>query len=140
MMGTQIVRPGLRYEHRSDGIHEFVFTGDDADNSGLDHFFEVLRDLLERTPPNETLRYIVDASQGKQQLRPPIAELVRRFRKLEAQLPERAAGRTALLHDGSVLLTLANTIIDTLAPDKDKTRFFTVDRREQAIRWLLSEA
>lgn len=131
---NRIEREGITYTHLEDDIHEFVFTGDSE--KGLDEFFELLADLLKKTPSDATLRYIVDATKTKG--RGSMNELVRRFRKLEAQFPMRAAGRTAILHDGSLLLTLANTFVDTLAPNKDRTHFFEKSKREAAIEWLKS--
>jgi hypothetical protein len=131
----RIEKAGLIYTYREDGIHEFAFTGDDT---GLDHFFDILKNLLENTPADKVLRYLVDATNSSG--RSSMTELIRRFRKLEAQLPVRAAGRTAIIHDGSLLLTLANTFVDTLAPDKDKTRFFVKTKRHYAIKWLLEQA
>ncbi|MEL6527927.1 MAG: hypothetical protein AAFQ07_19675, partial [Chloroflexota bacterium] len=115
-------------------IHEFVFTG--GSDAGLENFFEIARDLLDASKPEDTMRYIIDTTQSTTNNQ--MGKLVRGFRKLEAQVGERAAGRTVILHDGSVLLSLADTFLSTLAPAKDKTRFFTADERESAIAWLLS--
>ncbi|MEO1287736.1 MAG: hypothetical protein AAFV93_08200 [Chloroflexota bacterium] len=131
----EIEKTGLIYRHYDNDIHEFIFTDDGE--GGLDHFFEIVKSLLQDAPVDSTLRYIVDIQQSNGQS--AMAGLVRRFRKLEAQLGERAAGRTVILHNGLVLLTLANTFLDTLAPSKDKTRFFTITERERAISWLLHE-
>lgn len=131
----RIEKEGLVYTHYASGFHEFVFTGEGE--AGLDHFFEIIKGLLSGTSGDQIIRYVVDATNTRGQ--GAMGELVRRFRKLEVQLGDRAAGRTAILHNGSLLLTLANTFIDTLAPDKDKTRFFDIKERDKAIQWLLSE-
>ena len=132
MTTTRIEKEGLIYTILEGDIHEFVFTG--VGDKGLDDFFDILKDLLKRTPPDTTLRYLVDATKNRGQ--GAMNQLVRRFRKLEAQIPIRAAGRTAILHDGSLLLTLANTFVDTLAPSKDKSHFFVKSKRDEAIIWL----
>lgn len=129
-----VKRPGLEYNLLEDGIHEFIFTGEEE--GGVDHFFEILKGLLEATPPDTVLRYLVDARNTRRG--GGVGELVKRFRKLEVQVGERAAGRTAILHDGSLLLTFANTFIDTLAPSQDRTRFFEYKNRDEALRWLRS--
>jgi len=134
-VNKHLEKEGLVYKHYTTDIHEFIFTGEGE--AGLDHFFDIVKKLLEETPTNKTLRYIVDATNTRG--RGTMGELVKRFRKLDVQLGERAAGRTAILHDGSLLLILANTFIDTLAPDKDKTRFFDIKKRHEAVSWLLSE-
>lgn len=132
MTQTRIEKEGVIYTVLEGDIHEFVFTG--VGDKGQDEFFEILKDLLKRTPPENTLRYLVDATKNKG--RGSMNELVRRFRKLEAQMPIRAAGRTAILHEGNLLLTLANTFVDTLAPSKDKSHFFEKSKRDEAIKWL----
>lgn len=132
MTNPRIEREGVIYTLLDGDIHEFVFTG--QGDKGLDEFFELLVDLLKKTPSDATLRYLVDATKSKG--RGSMNELVRRFRKLESQFPIRAAGRTAILHDGSLLLTLANTFVDTLAPNKDKSHFFEKSKREDALKWL----
>jgi len=134
-MAKVVERPGVTYTHDDNDIHTFVFTNDSE--HGLDEFFVLLRDLLRHTSSAHTLRYLVDVSQSDG--RAPIGELVQRFRQLEAQIPDRAAGRAAILHNASLMLTLANTIIDTFAPTQDKTRFFEARKRDEAYDWLLSD-
>lgn len=127
--------PGCIYEKLDNGIHKFIFTGKGED--GMDVFFTILEGILRSTPTDTTLRYIVDNTRsGKQG---SMMELVRRFRKLESRIPERAAGRTAIIHNPDILITLADTFVSTLAPSKDKTRFFTPDRMGDAIKWVLSD-
>jgi hypothetical protein len=67
-----------------------------------------------------------------------MSDLVKRFRRLQIDIPQRAAGRTAIVHDGSIMLTLVNTFLDTLAPAQDKARFFNQTERDRAIHWLKS--
>lgn len=126
---------GCRYQQLPSGIHEFVFTGEGTD--GLDYFFEKLSSIIAHAPSDSTLRYLVDVSplDGRGSL----AELVKRFRKLEATFPERAKGRTAIIHNPNLLITFVNTFIATLAPGRDKTRFFVNSKRDEAISWVLSD-
>ncbi len=131
-MSQTIEKPGVRYIQRDDAIYEFVFTGK-SDNA-LDHFFEILRQLLKESDPDEVYCYLVDVTRSAGQA--PMSDLVKRFRRLQIEIPERAAGRTAIVHDGSIMLTLVNTFLDTLAPAQDKARFFKQNERERAITWL----
>jgi hypothetical protein len=128
------VSSNLYYQQRPDGIHEFLFTGR---GNGMDEFFAILTDILQAAPRRQPLYYLVDVTHGGKFA--PIAELVKRFRRLQVQIPERAPGRTAIIHAPGVLLTLANMLIDTLAPGEDRTRFFTPDQREQALAWLAAQ-
>lgn len=122
---------GCIYTYREDGIHEFVFTGEDG---GVDTFFALLEEILRTAPKDRTLRYIIDisGSQGKA----PMRELLQRFRRLEANIPERAPGRTAIVHNPSLFASLADTLVGTFAPGEDKTRFFPQARRAEALAWL----
>ena len=131
-MSQTIEKPGVNYIQRDDAIHEFVFTGESDD--ALDHFFEILRQLLKESTSDDIYCYLVDVTRSAGQA--PMSDLVKRFRRLQIDIPERAAGRTAIVHDGSIMLTLANTFLDTLAPAQDKARFFRQNERERAIQWL----
>ncbi len=126
---------GCHYNKLTSGVHEFIFTGEGED--GLDYFFDTLTGIIAEAPMNTTLRYLVDVTplDGRGSL----AELVKRFRKLEAQFPERAKGRTAIIHNPNLLITFVNTFITTLAPGQDKTRFFVNTKREEALNWVLSD-
>lgn len=127
---------GCLYRLRPDGIHEFTFTGEGA--RGGDEFFEQLTQVLATADPaTPVLRYLIRLSQVNNPV--PLSELVKRFRQLEVSLPKRPAGRTAILHQGDLLLTLMNAVIQALAPQRDKTRFFHQEEEAEAIAWLLSE-
>lgn len=131
---TDESKRGCIYRLRDDGIHEFSFTGE-GDHS-VDEFFEQLEQVLAETDPQTPLlRYLVrlPTVQGKA----PLTELAKRFRKLDVALPKRPNGRTAILHQGDLLLTLMNTVISALAPQRDKTQFFKHEREADAITWLL---
>jgi hypothetical protein len=127
---------GCIYQLRSDGIHEFTFTGE-GDTASDEFFDQLSRILAEADPATPVLRYLVRLSQVKTQV--SLSELAKRFRKLEIALPKRPPGRTAILHQGDLLLTLMNTVIQALAPERDKTRFFKHQEEAEAIAWLLAE-
>ncbi len=127
---------GCTYALLPNGVHTFTFTG--RSPTALDEFFAILTELLATADPRTpVLRYIVDVTDASGQA--PINEMVRRFQRLETALPQRPRGRTAIIHQGNIFLTLANTLISTLAPAGDKTRFFTLQEREEAMRWVLGD-
>lgn len=128
--------PGLRYQVLDADIHEFTFLPD-GDDAVLDAFFETLVTIIEAAAPDDILRYIVDVSQTTDY--GGMGELIKRFRQLEAQYPNRAAGRTAIIHNSISILSVASTLIDTLAPRKDRTRFFKQEQRDDALAWLLQQ-
>ncbi len=137
------------YEWMPEGVHSFYFSPDGR--SGLDDFFARLTEILANAPAHtRRLRYLVDVSDAGEG-EAPFHELVRRFRELEIALPQRPPGRTALIVANSrllsvpaklyiaILLSLANALIATLAPQKDRTRFFSPERREAALEWVLRD-
>lgn len=125
------------YEWMPEGVHSFHFSADGR--SGLDDFFARLTEILANAPAHtHRLRYLVDVS-GAGEGEVPFHELVRRFRELEIALPQRPPGRTALIVANSRLLSLANALIATLAPQKDRTRFFSPQRRASALEWVLRD-
>ncbi len=104
----------------------------------MDEFFDALTTILTTAPPDTlVLRYIVRLADSGSQT--AVNELVKRFRKLEIALPQRPRGRTVILHKGDVMLTLMNTFLGVLAPQRDKTRFFKYTQLPEAIRWVLSD-
>ena len=129
---NRIEKPGIIYTHRDDDVHEFIFTGESEQS--LDNFFNILKDLLSVTPPEATLRYLVDATTSTG--RGAMTELIRRFRKLEVLFPVRATGRTAILHDDSIMLTLSNTLLDTFTPGNDRAHLFRRTEKHRAEQWL----
>jgi hypothetical protein len=127
--------PRCAYRKLDNGINEFVFH--ESSKAAIDDFFYTLEKLLRTTPSHVTLRYLVDIAQGDRAV--SIVTLTQRFRRLETQIPQRARGRTAILHKPGALITLFDNLIRTLAPSRDVTRFFPMERRDEAIRWLLAE-
>ncbi len=123
------------YHLREDGIHEFTFRT--SSKVAIDQFFQQLERILSETPHTETLRYLVDVTGGDRQV--SLVTMAQRFRRLEAQLPHRARGRTAILHRSGAPLSFIDGFIRALAPSRDVTRFFPIQEREAAVAWLLSE-
>lgn len=125
---------GCIYELLPQGVHVFSFTGK---QTGMDEFFEQLTNILTSAPPDTpVLRYIVSLATDDGQAN--VNELVRRFRRLEVALPQRPPGRTAILHNGNLLLTLMGTLVNTLAPQRDQTRFFKREQYDDALAWVLA--
>ncbi|MDL1883485.1 hypothetical protein FBR01_07520 [Anaerolineae bacterium CFX8] len=134
-MTESAAQPGLMYNHLDSDIHEFVFI--EPGKADIDQFFAILERLLIETPPDRTLRYLVDVAHSSRGV--SLVAMAQRFRRLEAQIPNRARGRTAVLHRAGALLNFVDDFIHALAPQQDKTRFFTADRRGEALAWLLFE-
>lgn len=126
---------GCAYRLLDNGIHEFVFL--DNGKEAVDQFFHLLENILRGTSHNETAHYIVDIAHATREV--SLVGLTQRFRRLEAQFPHRARGRTVVLHKPGFMLTFIDGFIRALAPSRDATRFFPINQRDEAIRWLLSE-
>jgi hypothetical protein len=123
------------YIHLENGIHEFTFH--DSSREALDEFFHQLEQIFLESVGTPLNRYIVDITGGDREV--SIVSMTTRFRRLETQFPTRAPGRTALLVKNGSMLTVIDGIIRALAPRRDETRFFGVDKRDDAIQWLLRE-
>lgn len=122
---------GIIYEQSPDGIHIFKFQPD----SDLEKFFEILEDILVNSPVDTTLRYIVQLAEINNH---GMRDLVKNFGKLQAKVPIRAPGRTAILHNGDLFTMLANTFLN-LAPRQDKAQFFTHQEYDRAVAWVLRD-
>jgi len=125
---------GCEYSILDNGIHQFVFTG--KGNSGIDELFAYLSNLWAIHSADETLYYLVDTTHAGGDT--SMVQLLDRFRQLERTTDERPAGRTAIIHEPDVLISLADSFIRTFAPRRDKTRFFRSGSEDSAIQWLLS--
>jgi len=134
-MTESAAQPGLIYNHLDSDIHEFVFIG--PGKADIDQFFAILERILAETPPDRTLRYLVDVAHSSRDV--SLVAMAQRFRRLEAQIPNRARGRTAVLHRAGALLNFVDDFIRALAPQQDKTRFFAADQCDEALAWLLSD-
>jgi hypothetical protein len=128
---------GCEYTVTEDGIHQFVFR--DPSKAAIDDFFRKLEYIFQTTPNSGTNRYIVDVTQaGDKDV--SLVTNVQRFRRLETLFPQRPRGRTVILHRPGLAYTFIDSVIRALAPSRDITRFFPVDKRDEAIAWVLSES
>ncbi len=135
-MSDAVEKPGCEYTQLDNGIHQFVFNS--ASKQSIDEFFHQLEMILTNTPHTEMARYIVDITQtGEQDI--SLVANVQRFRRLETLFPHRARGRTVILHKPGLKFSFIDGFIRALAPSRDMTRFFPVDKRDEAVNWLLSQ-
>ncbi len=134
-MSETLDHPGIDYTQLENGIHQFVFY--DSAKGTVDTFFERLEIILATTPHTEIARYILDVSQGSREI--SLVGMTQRFRRLETQFAHRARGRTAVLHKPGAIMAFFDNFVRTLAPSRDMTRFFSVEKRQEAIAWLLRE-
>lgn len=128
-------KPRCEYTRLENGIHQFVFY--ESSKQAIDDFFRDLEHILVTTPHTETARYLIDITQGSREI--SLVALVQRFRRLETHIPHRARGRSAILHKPGLVISAIDSFIRTLAPSRDVTRFFPVERRDDALAWLLAE-
>jgi hypothetical protein len=124
------------YHQLDSGIHEFIFQ--DSSKEALDQFFHHLEQVFAQSQGSPLHRYIVDITRGDREV--SIVNMTTRFRRLETQFPTRAPGRTALLVKSGSFLSVIDGIIQALAPRRDETRFFPVEKREDALQWLLRDS
>lgn len=135
-MAEQVNKPRCEYTRLENGVHQFIFY--ESSKEAIDDFFRDLEHILVETPHTETARYLIDITQGNREI--SLTTLVQRFRRLETHIPHRPRGRSAILHKPGLVLSVIDSFIRALAPSRDMTRFFPVERRADALAWLLAEA
>jgi hypothetical protein len=123
------------YNRLDNGIHELTFR--ESSREAIDEFFHHVESILKNTDPSSVARYILDVTQADRPV--SMMGIIQRFRKLETQMPRRAKGRTAILHPQGSMLSFVDGLIRALAPTQDITRFFPVEKRAEAIAWVLSD-
>lgn len=128
---------GCEYMLTEQGIHRFIFR--QSTKEAIDDFFRKLEHIFTTTSNANTNRYIVDITQaGERDV--SLVTNVQRFRRLETLFPNRPRGRTVILHRPGLAYSFIDSFIRAIAPSRDITRFFPVDKRDEAIAWLLSES
>ena len=128
---------GCEYTVTEQGIHQFVFR--EPSKEAIDDFFHKLEYIFTTTPNAGTNRYIVDITQaGEKDV--SLVTNVQRFRRLDTLFPQRPRGRTVILHRPGLAYSFIDSFIRALAPSRDVTRFFPVDKQDEAVAWLLSES
>ena len=128
---------GCEYTVTEQGIHQFVFR--EPSKEAVDDFFRKLEHIFTTTPNAGTNRYIVDITQAGERDVSLVAN-VQRFRRLETIYPQRPRGRTVILHRPGLAYSFIDSFIRAIAPSRDITRFFPVDKRDEGIAWVLSES
>ena len=136
-MSNSSVGVGCEYTLTEQGIHQFIFR--ESNKEAIDDFFRKLEGIFVSTRSVNTNRYIVDITQaGERDV--SLVTNVQRFRRLETLFPNRPRGRTVILNRPGLAYTFIDSFIRAIAPSRDITRFFPVDKRDEAIQWLLSES
>ena len=128
---------GCEYSITDEGIHQLIFR--ESGKESIDEFFRVLERIFVSTADQPINRYIVDITQAGQK-DVSLVSNVQRFRRLETLFPNRPRGRTVILHRPGLAYTFIDSFIRAIAPSRDVTRFFPVDKRDEAVVWLLSES
>jgi hypothetical protein len=128
---------GCEYTITEQGVHQLIFR--ESTKEAIDEFFHVLERIFIDTANQATNRYIVDITQAGQK-DVSLVSNVQRFRRLETLFPNRPRGRTVILHRPGLAYTFIDSFIRAIAPSRDITRFFPVDKRDEAVAWVLSES
>jgi hypothetical protein len=136
-MSEPAANAGCEYTMTEQGIHQFVFR--EPSKEAVDDFFRKLEHIFTTTASAGTNRYIVDITQaGDRDV--SLVTNVQRFRRLETLYPQRPRGRTVILHRPGLAYSFIDSFIRAVAPSRDITRFFPVDKLDEAIAWVLSES
>lgn len=120
------------------GIHEFVFLDDSK--TVVDGLFDHIATVIEQTPPDGLILYLLDVSEVKRL--PPFAPVFRRSREFDKRYSKTAAAsRFAIVHSPGVLMSLVEGFVNTLSSytsGRNQARFFRAHQRDEALAWLES--
>ena len=136
-MSEPATNAGCEYTMTEQGIHQFVFH--EPSKETIDDFFHKLEYIFTNSPNMDTNRYLVDITKAGDK-GVSLVTNVQRFRRLRTLYPQRPRGRTVILHRPGLAYSVIDSFIRAVAPSRDITRFFPVDKREDAIAWVLSES
>jgi hypothetical protein len=133
-MSFETGKVGFAAKLLPNGIHEFTWTS--ASREAVDVWMDYNAALYETKAVTDMLRYLHVVQSVNF---PPISYVVRKARHLQTKFPEQPNTRSAILFQSRFFGGLINTMSSMLnRKDKDVTRFFSMDEREEAVAWLLS--
>jgi hypothetical protein len=117
------------------GIHEFTWTS--PSREAVDVWMDYNAALYEVTKVSDTIRnlHVIQSVNF-----PPISYVVRKARHLQTLYPEQPNTRSAILFQSRFFGGIINTLSTMLnKKGKDITRFFSMEERDEAVAWLLSD-
>lgn len=115
------------------GVHEFVFLKPSA--LAVHQWAVVWGEVLASSDPAETVYALIDTSPSGM---PPMQPMIQRSRQIIARLPARPQTRTSILATFHIFLTIAQELSKPLLRNQtDQVKYFALERREEALDWLL---
>lgn len=134
-MSTETGKVGFSAKLLPNGIHEFTWTS--ASREAVDVWMDYNAALYETLQTTETVRNLHTIQSVNF---PPISYVVRKARHLQTLFPEQPNTRSAILFQSRFFGGMINTLSSMLnRKGKDLTRFFSMDERDEAVAWLLSD-
>lgn len=126
----------MTYTHTEQDIHEFVFH--ESSRDATEAFWKRLSELAVESGVDDTYRIVMDVCESGQQ---PLRYFFSRAGEMARDYPPdtRGTGRIVLIYKDAMLLGTIESFLRVLNPPKIRVRFFSMDRREEAIQWLLSD-
>ena len=127
-------KPACDYILHDDGIHEFIVRESsteaaDAYLAGLGRIYQL------RSDTREPIRVLLDS--GGHTL--PLQYTFQRGRELSTKYPNMGTTKTATLTDSAVEARLVDSFMHLMRFPGVRIRFFSEDRRDEAIAWLLGD-
>lgn len=116
------------------GIHEFIFH--ESSRRTVDEFMGYLDEIAFNVSPEDTVLMVVDISRSGN---PPMAYLLSSARSHTKSYPHRISSRIANIYGDARFMSLLDSTTRLLASGKDKVRFFKLENRDQAFKWLIEE-
>jgi hypothetical protein len=115
------------------GVYVFRFTV--SSRRAVDEWLIHLDTIYEHQPSNKPVRYIIDYTATDPL---PVSYAAQRCEQWLAFHPNFPPTRIAFLQDHSAIAPLVNSIARLLRPKRASMRFFSHERRDEAMRWLIA--
>jgi|GEM_PF-5326672 len=127
-----------RCEHiqHDNGIHEVILYS--GTRQGVDCYVEIVGALFHQKPDDETLRYILNASQVDRL--PPIKYFVEQSDAYQRKHPYIGPGRLAVIYTRTPFWSIVSRIVNmlnTLYRGKLVLKMYDIRDYDAAIAWLL---
>lgn len=123
----------MDYYHQDNGIHEFIFH--ESSNRALDAWFVHVERLWGKGDPNSTVLFLIDTIDSGTQ---PLAYALARGRAIVRENPQRPLLRMAFIERNASMMKLIESFV-RLVDRRVRVRFFPMERRSEAVKWLLTE-
>ncbi len=102
----------------------------------IEDLFTIFRQINDEFPEQQIVTYLLDASKTGEL---PYRYLAQRAQQWNKENPNVPPSRVAILFPMGMLANMFNVLIKQLSTSQAQTRLFGVDKRDEAIQWLIQD-